>query len=500
MTSVRRVHRSIGATLAIALSMLASTACTSQESADPAPVRPQPCNTLDEVAPSDPTTVDPSTTVSPGSPATTSTPPASTIDVAGPATFPLVVDVERRLIRDAEDRPFLLHGDTAWALIADLTRDDVDRYLADRKSRGFNTILVSLLEHQFATNAPSNIYGEPPFLVPGDYTTPNEAYFEHAAWVLRRAEEEGFLVLLTPSYVGFRDTAEGWYNEMEASGVENLEQFGRFLGERFSERSNILWVQGGDDDPPDKALAGAIATGLLETDADALHTAHGAPEQRRTEYWGDFPWFTLNNVYTYGDVYQASIEEYRDGNTPFILFESAYENEHGATSERLRTQAYHALLGGAVGQIFGNNPIWHFDGPGLFPTDFDWREALDSPGSRSMSHLHKLFSSLEWWRLLPDLDGNFLTGDVGSGMQRAVAGLACDRSFALIYIPDGREITLDLSLIDGGGSRLSWYDPAAGSITPAADSVIPTDGQHTFRPPGPNADGAADWVLLVEGD
>ena len=51
-------------------------------------------------------------------------------------------------------------------------------------------------------NAPANAYGQEPFLAPGDYDTPNEAYFRHADWVLRRAADKGFLVLLAPSYLG----------------------------------------------------------------------------------------------------------------------------------------------------------------------------------------------------------------------------------------------------------------------------------------------------------
>ena len=119
-----------------------------------------------------------------------------------PMRFPLVVRPGKRYLEDVTGKPFLIHGDTAWSLIAELTREDVDRYLDDRHARGFNTILVSLIEYHYSTNAPANAYGQQPFLRPGDYTAPNEAYFAHADWVLRRAAATGFLVLLTPSYTG----------------------------------------------------------------------------------------------------------------------------------------------------------------------------------------------------------------------------------------------------------------------------------------------------------
>jgi hypothetical protein len=123
------------------------------------------------------------------------------------AVFPLSIKPGERYLIDAAGRPFLIQGDTAWSLIAQLTRADIDLYLDDRRARGFNTILVSLIEAKFATNAPANAYGQPPFLKAGQYDTPNEAYFQHADWVLRRAAEKGFLVMLTPSYLGY----DGWF-------------------------------------------------------------------------------------------------------------------------------------------------------------------------------------------------------------------------------------------------------------------------------------------------
>ena len=125
------------------------------------------------------------------------------VETQAATVFPLSIRPGERYLVDAVGRPFLLHGDTAWSLIAQLTREDAELYLDDRRARGFNTLLVNLIESRFATNAPANAYGQPPFLQPGEYDAPNEAYFRHADWVLRRAAAKGFLVLLTPSYLGF---------------------------------------------------------------------------------------------------------------------------------------------------------------------------------------------------------------------------------------------------------------------------------------------------------
>jgi hypothetical protein len=441
--------------------------------------------------------------------------------------FPLAVQPGERYLVDAAGKPFLIHGDTAWSLIADLTREQVDQYLDDRRARGFNTILVSLIETRFATNAPANAYGELPFhgqpfetvaaladLLPSqmlakygtlaatlfaDYGAPNEAYFAHADWVLRRAAEKGFLVLLTPSYTGYHGGTQGWYRAMVANGPDRLRQYGEYLGRRYRDFANIVWVHAGDYDPPQKDLVRAVAEGIRAFDPRALHTAHGAPETAAIEYWQDEPWLDVNNVYTYGPVCAPALEQYdRPQRMPFFLIESAYENEHGVTERRLRAQAYHAALCGAAGQIFGNNPLWHFDAPGLHPAPVTWQEALDSRGAQSMTHLHDLLTSMPWWQLEPDSDHTLLSDGVGAEDERAVAARTADGSWAIVYVPASREVTVDLAQLAGPDVAARWYDPAEGRFSVVGGSPFPAAGPRRFNPEPDNSSALDDWVLVLE--
>jgi Protein of unknown function (DUF4038)/Putative collagen-binding domain of a collagenase len=415
------------------------------------------------------------------------------------AVFPLSIKPGERYLVDAAGRPFLIQGDTAWSLIAELTREDVDLYLDDRRARGFNTILVSLIEARFATNAPANAYGQSPLLKPGQYDTPNEAYFQHADWVLRRAAEKGLLVMLTPSYLGYDGGSEGWYAAMVANGPDRLRRYGEYLGRRYRDFSNILWVHGGDYDPPREDLVRAIAQGIQKYDARALHTAHGSPETSALDYWRGESWLQVNNVYTYGPVYHPALRQYaRPERKPFFLIESAYENEHEITEQSVRTQAYQAVLSGAAGQIFGNNPIWHFDSGGLYPAPVTWQEALSSRGAQSMTHLHDLLTSLPWWQLEPDRSGAFLTAGLKGGSERAVAARSADHSFALIYLPSSRVITVDLRQLAGPCVSARWYDPADGQFLTVAGSPVDASGPREFGGDlGRNSSGFEDWVLLL---
>ena len=158
---------------------------------------------------------------------------------------------------------------------------------------------------------------------------------------------------------------------------------------------------------------------------------------------------------------------------PFFLIESAYENEHRAGERRIRIQAYHALLSGAFGHIYGNNPIWHFDGPGLYPAPSSWQEALDSRGAQSMTHVRTLFASIPWWRLVPDTEGTLVTGGAGTGPDRAVAAMTDDRSLALVYLPSTRNVRVNLLRLQGRSVTARWYAPSEGRYITAEGVRLP---------------------------
>lgn len=413
----------------------------------------------------------------------------------GDANFPLQVESGLHYPTDREGRPFFMHGDTGWSLIADLEEEEAHFYLEDRKARGFNTVLVNLLEHRFSRNAPANAYGAKPFTDDGDFAVPNEAYFAHADRIMQKACDLGFLVLLTPAYLGYGGGDDGWYGKMAAAGAQRLGAYGRFVGRRYRHFDNIMWVHGGDYDPADKNLVSAVAKGIMEENPDALATFHGAPETAPLEFWGYEPWLRVNNLYTYGPVYAAALREYDiTRGMPFFLMESAYEFEHGADEHRVRIQAYHALLSGAFGHLYGNNPIWRFGGPGLHAPTMEWMEALDSPGARSMELLLGFVSSIEWWLLEPDSKNRFLVDGLGKDMKRAVAALAKDGSFGIIYIPDNNAVTVDLAKLPAVRINARWRDPTNGEMTVADGSPFAAQ-VRSFRPPGNNGRGHPDWIL-----
>lgn len=414
-------------------------------------------------------------------------------------SFPLRLEAGKRYLTSAQGAPFLLHGDTAWSLIAQCSREQVAHYLDDRQSRGFNAILVNLVEHKFATNAPANFYGEAPFLTPNDFSTPNENYFAYADEVIEEAQRRDILVLLAPAYLGYEGGDEGWYSAMLENGGGKLRAYGRYLAERYARFGNILWVNGADYNPPNRSLTRGVAQGVRDVLPWTLQTAHCERDTAALDFWRRENWLSVNTTYISDNVVERSLVQYRQPEAmPFFLIEARYENSPLGVPATLRAQAYGTLLSGGCGHLYGNADVWHYDGPGIIPPVTDWQTALDSPGAHDMSIFKSFFSALRWDMLAPDLNDEFLVNGRLDGNSRAAVSLASDGSFGLIYAPDQRTLTVDLARLSGESVRSRWFDPTNGAYAEASGS--PFTGRRTvdFAVPARNAAGQADWVLLLE--
>ena len=411
-------------------------------------------------------------------------------------TFPLHPVEGQRYLVDAAGRPFLIVGDSAWSLLTQLTIEDAELYLSDRQAKGFNTILVNLLEHKYADDAPRNVYGDGPFQRDGDFSTANDRYFDRVERVLRDAAQKGFLVLLAPAYTGAEGGDEGWYREMEASGLDKLRNYGRDVGRRLKDLKNIVWVNVGDFNPPNKSLSQAVVEGIREILPLSLHIAHNGPGMHGLGYWSasEIP-IAIDTLYTYAPIAAEAFLLAENRKTPYFLIESRYEGERDGTPLKTRIQAWQAVLSGAAGQVFGNSPIWYFGAKVGQQQPMEWSTALNSPGSLSMSHLRNFLFSLPWASLEPDRDRKLLVSGALDGYFQAVAAQSTDGKFAVVYLPSPRSIVIDMKQFSSDYIVARWFDPAAGQFLDFAFRTQPASGHREFNVPDCSRDG--DWVLLL---
>ena len=402
---------------------------------------------------------------------------------AGP--YPVRIGPDHRHLIDQQGKPFLIQGDSPWSLISGLTREEEEQYLENRRQKGVNSIIVNLIEHKF--HGPVDRYGEGPFTTPGDFTTPNEKYFAHADWVIRKAGEKGIQVFLAPVYLGYIRTDEGWVEEAVANGSEKCRAWGRYVGKRYRDFDNIVWIIGGDRNPENaRPDVDAVAEGIKEFDKRHLFTAHCHPENSAVDQYKNDGWLELNDTYTYSIVHAKLLADYnRTPMMPFFLIETTYEGEHNASAVQIRRQAYWAILCGATGQFMGNRPIWLFD-PG-------WQAAMDAQGSQDMVRLKALFTSRPWYDLVPDQKHEVVVDGLGefNGMDYLSAARSADGGTIIAYLPTARPFTVDLSKVAGASARGWWYNPRTGKAGLAGNFA--TGSKEKFTPP---SDG--DWVMVLD--
>ena len=241
------------------------------------------------------------------------------------ASFPLHVSADRRYLEDGDGKPFLVVGDTAWSLVAQLGEDNIVRYLDDRARRGFNAIIVNLIEHKFASHAPAKLDGTQPFLKPGDFTQPNPAYFDFAHRAVEQAQRRGISVWLFPAYLGWKGGDEGFFNEIAPAGPAALRQVRTLCRRTFQgpakhhlDNGRRLCAFSGQSLDRQRTRCG-----LRDGGATQLMTAHGG-QTSALDTFGDQPWLSVDTVYSYAtNLYVPLLANHaRVPMRPFVLIES----------------------------------------------------------------------------------------------------------------------------------------------------------------------------------
>jgi hypothetical protein len=420
----------------------------------------------------------------------------TTTPTANVYRHPLKMGSTSRHIVDQNGKPFLLVGDAAWNLFVNLSNSDADFYLENRKQLGFTGVIVNLIEHLHAANAPQNLYGVAPFTGQAFTTTPNDAYFAHVDYIVKSAAAKGIVILLFPLYLGDSCGSQGWCVEMGAATISDIRNWGQYVGNRYKDDDNIVWVIGGDMDPsPVREKVQAVVDGILSADSRHLFTAHNALNQMAVTPWPGAAWLDVNNVYSVSfTLYESILSAYSiSPPMPVFLVESRYENDGLPTPQELRAQSYWTLLSGGFGHVFGNCPLWGFGFAGKFCASTDWKAELNKVGSLNMRHFQALFNSRHWHSLVPDTSHTVLTAGYGTfgGPDYASAACAADGSSILAYLPSSRTVAVSGACLQGNMMIAWWYDPSNGVATQIG--TFPTTMPQNFSPPT-----SGDWVLVLD--
>jgi len=404
-----------------------------------------------------------------------------------PAGSPQVSTNGRYFVRNGQ--PFFWLGDTNWSITTFYTPSEAEEYLDHRARQGFSVINVMMVftGGPGVSAATQNTGGEVPFLN-GDPANPNPAFFKSVDRVLAIAQEKNFVLAIMPC----GGSSGAFVNKQRIFTEANVREYGRWLGRRYKDAPNLIWVNGYDLKPSEHVeITEALAAGLQEGDGGAHLITFHPGGGNSSSYFHTESWLSYNTIQTWSDywrVHPLVLADYcRLPIKPVVLAEGAYEEgpeypTRPITPLIVRKQAWWAFLGGGF-HTYGHNDMWRKN-----PT---WRQSLDSPGARQMGILKQVLAPRAWWTLEPDQ--SMIALGAGCDKDLNAAARSTNADLAIIYLSTRNPVTVDFGKVAAGEAvRATWVNPETGQSSAAG--VFPNSG---LRPFTPNLT-SEDAVLLIE--
>lgn len=420
----------------------------------------------------------------------------------------LKISENRRFLVFEDGTPFFYLGDTGWELFHRLTKADAELYLENRRAKGFTVIQAVALAELDGLNTP-NMEGEKP-LVDNDPLKPNEKYWAHVDWVIKKAAEKGMFIGLLPTWGDKVDKA-AWGTGPVIFNPDNAFKYGQWIATRYKNEPNIIWINGGDRsaDGENYAVWDAIGKALRSTDPNHLITFHPWGETTSSHWFHNADWLDFNMMQTghgqrsYAIYKRFMVADYnKTPAKPCFDGEPRYE-DHPVNwnpdvmgwfdDADVRQAAYWGVFSGGHGNTYGCHAIWQMLDEGRQPVGYgrnSWRKDLDLPGAWDMTHLRRLMESRDFLSRIP-----FNELVVNSYVPETDYIVATrGNGYAMVYIPTGWGAELDLVKLPFKNSRTSWFNPRTGETQ--ASENIPNTGIKTFTPPTKNRGN--DWVLILD--
>lgn len=415
----------------------------------------------------------------------------------------------RYILRDG--KPFFWLGDTAWELFHRLNKEQADYYLHKRAEQGF-TVIQAVVLAEFDGLREANPYGDLPLLY-DDPRQPNEKYFQHVDYIIDAAAKVGLTIALLPTW-GDKLFKSTWGAGPEVFTEANAKVYGQWIGQRYKDRKNVIWVLGGDRNPRHdqdvrvwRAMAAGIQDGVGGADK-AYMTFHPQPHDLGSAAWfHEDTWLDVNMFQTGHcrdlPVYDNMQKAYQlTPAKPVLEGEPIYEDHPVCFNAKdlgtsntidVRKAIYLDLFAGACGATYGCHDVWQMyspyrpavNGPHVY-----WQQALELPAANQMKYVRRLMESRPMLDRVPDQTMVVENALGPADRIQATRG----KDYLMVYSAYGLPFTVHLSKISGAELQVTWFDPRTGE-TKSMDK-IQNRGSHKFHPP--TSGYGRDWVLLLD--
>lgn len=414
--------------------------------------------------------------------------------------------------------PFLWIGDTAWLLFQKLDLDEAYRYLKNRKDKQFNVIQCVLIHHA----GMKNVHGSPA-LVDDDFLKPDleHDYWEHADRIIDMAADLGLYMGILPIWGSMAK---------QFPNVEAAASYAAFVANRYKDRPNIIWINGGDTKGVDNLdIWNTMGRIYKTTCPDKLVCFHAFGRMSSSEWFAQEDWLDFNMFqsghrrydqialnawddnakapYQFGeDNWRYVLRDHDRVAKPTLDGEPSYEQIvqglHDITQPYwqacdVRRYAYWAVFSGAAGHTYGDNSIMQFfaDGEanGAFGVHQRWYTAMHNPGAGQMMHLYNLVNRFDF------VSGQVRDDLLADGQQEKYGRIAAfaGTDFALFYNYSGRSFQVDTKKLPDTLTGAWWFDPADGVYSYLGR--VEKNAVMTFIPPQ-KPEGQNDWVLVLAAE
>ena len=419
----------------------------------------------------------------------------------------LKVSTNGRYLQKYDGSPFFYLADTAWELFHRLNMEEIEFYLDVRKAQGFNVVQAVLISEMDGLRIP-NAYGQVP-LIDINPEKPDPAYFDFVENVLKLAEEREMYMALVPTWGDKIDRVFGIGPEI--FDERNAFTYGKWLGKRFCNKPNIIWMNGGDRSGGGKnfPIWDALGKGVKSEDSNHLMTFHPLGDASSGMWFHDSDWLDFNicqsghSMRNYPNHMMITYDYLRQPVKPCLDSEPRYEEhavnwkpeQNGVFNDYdVRQAAYWAVFAGACGHTYGTHPVWQMYDASREAIGFvryTWKEALLLKGASQLIHLKNLMLAHSYFDRIPD-QSILNAPKVGEEHIRCTRG----NHFLMCYLPSGGEVELNTERIPWQTSKASWFNPQSGESTIIGTFKKEECGRFT----SPTSGIENDWVLILESE
>jgi hypothetical protein len=390
----------------------------------------------------------------------------------------------KRNVIHANGKPFLMIGDTPWALPWRRTFESVRIYAKNRQERGFNTVLLMSLMPDRGVDGPRSRTEPGGFdvafedLKEGHINEISPDYFMYLDSLQNILVNHGIVPVFQPVFHGF-----GWKGKNLLGWDMDEKEYARYcryLVARYGAEP-AMWLVGADSDGRNNGVkeggeqiekwdAYQQPTGLHyspfdDRAPDWLKDFEGKyePHMNRTHQdadWLDFQWCQTGHGAEH--LFHKVALMYNNKPTKAVANgEPTYEGINNPKNGAGWWQGHEAwsqlLSGGSMGVVYGAGGLWNWK---LSPkeegweawanSNVSWREALDLPGAVFVGYVGKALNGLD-------------ISDIEKHPELAEGNLCLAKpgELLIIYLPNGGTTVVNQTPEKG---VYKWFNPKTGKF------------------------------------